>query len=176
MSSAAPATERRAIPALARVEFCYAIFTIREDRSFMTRFEQWTFDRLFMPLARWGFNKLHWPIFERLDELKCERCAHVNKVENGGRWTEKETVVTTRALAVQLCREPGSYFHRLRVNDTKLDPTLRERPDHCFPNSNGAKQYAGSSIDVDEVNRNTVDLAYIRGTELLERLSAISNR
>jgi hypothetical protein len=169
--SAQPAVRRA--PLLAAVEFCYAIFQIKEDRSFMTRLEQITFDWLFMPVARFGFRHLHWPIFEKLDKLKCEKCGHVNIVENGGRWTEKTTVVTTRDLAICACKgKTGAYWHRLPVNALGNDATLRTHRDHVFPNSPGAAQYEKLSCEVETVNRVGLEQAHCRGSELLDQLAA----
>lgn len=162
---------------LATVEWCYAIFQIKRDLSFMTRFELFTFEHVFMPIARWGFRRLHWPIFEKLDKLKCDQCGFENQVENGGCWTEKQTVVTTRHLAEQVVRDSngsGSYWHRMPVNAMGSTRTLRTHNDHRFPKSPGAKQYVRLSSDVDEVNRSTVANVHSRGSEVLERLSALN--
>jgi len=147
----AVSSDRRA-PQLAAVEWGYGVFRIVRDLSFLTWWERWTFDNLYLPLARYGFRHWHWPIYERLDRLRCEACGHDNVIENGGCWTEKEEIVTTRELAIEACKSPDYYFHRLRVNAVPADATLRTHNDHDFPRSPGHRGYQSICDDVGHVS------------------------
>jgi hypothetical protein len=157
----------------------------------MTRLEEWTFDHLFMPLARWGFAKLHWPIFERLDFLphKCSACGHRENIaiENGGRWTEQCGVMTSRSDAMEivneLCEyEAGSHRHtacflRVPVNTINGAETLRTHRDHRFgPAVENSTLYAELNSETEIINLVELERAYTQAKELCRRIETFGRR
>ena len=101
VSALAPAlaAERRA-PSIAAVEWAYAIFQIKRDLAGLKWWQRWLFKRAWLPLMRFCVLRLGLPLVEKLDKIPCPHCRRTITIENGGCWTEKEGIVTTREMAL----------------------------------------------------------------------------
>lgn len=150
MAAPALAMDRR-VPTLATVEYAYAVFQIKRDISALKPWQRWLFKYGWLPLMRFCVNRLHLPLVEKIDKVRCQHCGFNMAVEPYC-WTEKEGIVTTREQAVEACKTSDWYFHKLRVNASMPGETAKKRLDHDFPKSNGHRSYMKANEDVAHVD------------------------
>lgn len=146
-AAAALARDRRA-PSIAAVEEAYAVFQIKRDvsKAKLTWYERAVFHCVWIPFMRFCTTRLHLPLWEIPDWVKCSHCGHKVAIEGGGCWTEKEGIVTTREMACAACKTSDWYFHRLKVNGVMTGETSRTRVDHDFALAD-TDQYRKASSD-----------------------------
>lgn len=154
-AAAALASDRRA-PSIAAVESAYAVFQLKRDLSFLRWHEQFVFRFIWLPFMRFCTTRLHLPLWEIPDRVKCPHCGKKVAIEGGGCWTEKEGIVTTREMAVAASKTSDWYFHRLPVNGVMTGETSRSRVDHDFPKAD-TRQYRRASTDVFEGSLNELE-------------------
>lgn len=157
MAATALASERRA-PSIAAVESAYAVFQIKRDvsKANLTWYERAVFWYIWIPFMRFCTNRLHLPLWEIPDWVKCPNCKAKVAIEGGGCWTEKEGIVTAREMAQAACKSSDWYFHRLPVNGVMTGETSRTRVDHDFPLA-ATKQYRRASADAYEGSLNELE-------------------
>lgn len=174
-AATALASERRA-PSIAAVEEAYAVFQIKRDvsRVKLTWYERAIFWYVWIPFMRFCTTRLHLPLWEIPDWVKCPRCGHKVEIEGGGCWTEKEGIVTTREMACAACKTSDWYFHRLKVNGVMKGDTARTRVDHDFPLAM-TDQYQKASSDTYIGSLSELEKLVTEAREISERAARLNS-